>query len=275
MEDEQNDISENKIEPSEISAEKLTTSSRLEAVDIAHFSMQFSDTKLQQNRDAAKIFRRGYDWITGTEAGYKGTLIDVLRVGAATSGYAFHVYKSNWIAVRKDRIRQGSFDKGGETVVDSDVTVGNGSDSNVAWVQFYDGALGRTVTVLCSHYPTRGRPNSSQDQSVNLKHNKTLARAIGDLAEKEGKGKALVFYGGDQNIVDRIADTFFGEPLTSAWDELKKHRNTGHGNIDVIASLDKDRQVEAKYVRALDDKKLFLFTDHFPVEAGYKVRSTS
>lgn len=242
-------------------------------VDIAHFSMQFSDTKLQQNRDAAKVFARGYDWITGTEAGRRGTLLDVLRIAASRSGYTFHVYKSNWLAVRKDRISKGTYDKGGETVVDNDKTVGNGSDSNVAWVQFFDKELNRTVTVLCSHYPRRGRPNASPAQSVNLKHNKTLARAIGDIAEKEGVGKAVVFYGGDQNISDRHEDTFFGEPLTSAWDELGKYENTGHGNIDVIASLDSDGQVEATYVRALDDEELFMFADHFPVEAGYRIRA--
>lgn len=241
-------------------------------INIAHFSMQFDDTKEQQNRDAGNVFDRGYRWVTGTEAGHRGTLLDVLRVRSATAGYTFHVYKSNWIAVKKSVIVKGSYDKGGDTIVDNDLTVGKGSDSNISWIQYKDVELGRLVTVLSSHYPVKGRPDASPEYSVNLRHNKTLAQAIGEKAEMEGAGKALVFYGGDQNIVDRVADTFFGAPLTSAWDELGKHEDTGHGNIDVIASYDGDGQVKAKYVRALDDKELFMFADHFPVEAGYSVR---
>lgn len=66
-------------------------------------------------------------------------------------------------------------------------------------------------------------------------------------------------------------DTFFGQPLTSAWDELNRHESTGHGNIDVIASYNKDGRVKALDIVALDDKEFFLHTDHFLVEATFQV----
>jgi hypothetical protein len=71
---------------------------------------------------------------------------------------------------------------------------------------------------------------------------------------------------------DRKTDTFFVAPMTSAWDELDKYENTGHGPIDVIASYDHDGRVKAKYIRALDDKEFSLHTDHFLIEAGFDVR---
>ena len=63
-----------------------------------------------------------------------------------------------------------------------------------------------------------------------------------------------------------------GGPLTSAWDELGIYQNTGHGNIDVIASYDRDRRVRAEHIQAFPDSDFPLATDHFLVEAWYRVR---
>jgi hypothetical protein len=99
-----------------------------------------------------------------------------------------------------------------------------------------------------------------------------LAQAIGALAEEKGAGNALVFYGGDQNIVDRTYDTFLGQAdLTSCWDELQRWENTGHGNIDVIASYDRDGRVRCLKATVLDDTEFPLFTDHWYVEAIYGI----
>lgn len=247
---------------------KLAAGIPTEQLDVAHCSMQFKDNRAQVTHDAEILFDRNYDWITGTEAG-QAPVQPVLREVAKEHGYTFHQYKSNWVSIKRSIMVPGSRAPGGITVVDNDLTKGRGHDSNVAWDSFEHKRLNR-ISVLVSHYNLYGVPY--KPNQPNLKWNKALAEAIGTKGRLFGKGKALAFYHGDQNMVDRISDTFFGEPFTSAWDELGRWDNTGHGNIDVIASYDKDRRVSANYVRALGDSGLFLYTDHFLVEAGFKVR---
>lgn len=231
-------------------------------LDLAHYSLEFRDTLAQKKRDYQVMFDQGYDAITGTEVGQPDAL-RVLRLAAHRAGYTVFAYKSNFVSLRKELIVPGSYHKGATTVVDKDKTAGRGHDSNIVWAGMTVKGVGK-CTFLCSHYNTR--------QPENQKWNRLIAREVGDLAEKFGAGMGLVWYGGDQNIVDRKADTFFGEDLTSVWDELQKYENTGHGNIDVIASYDPDGRVEARYIRALDDREQFMHADHFPVEAGFKVR---
>lgn len=239
-------------------------------LDLAHYSMQFSDTTKQKRHDALEIFSHNYDAITGTESGEANTRRE-LRVAAHNAGYTYHVNRSNWVSIKKSLIKPKSYRKGHEVFVDNDKVIGPGHDLHVTWAGCYIPRIGR-VSFLSSHYATRGRPVKDPEFSKNLGANKILARGIGDMAAKLGAGNALVFYGGDQNIIDKDHDTFFGENLTTAWDELKKYQNTGHGNIDVIASYDRDKRVKAKYIRALSDKKQFMYTDHFPVEAGFEIR---
>lgn len=239
--------------------------------DLAHYSMQFSDTPEQQAQDVRKMFQQNYHGITGTEAGQL-PMQRALRALAFEFRYALHIYKSNFVAINKDLISRGEVHKFGETFVDNDETVGRGHDLNVVGMTVETDGIG-TWSLMGSHYSTNGTPAAVDPaRRVNIEANKKLARGIGNLAKELGAGADLVFYGGDQNIVDRDADTFFGEDLTSVWDELGKYENTGHGNIDVIASYDKDKRVEAKYIRALTDKEQFMHTDHFPVEAGFNVR---
>lgn len=242
-----------------------------------HASLQFSDSKTQKESDAEKIFaratKRKIAWITGTELG-GGNEVGraAIKSAAEASGYRF-VFKGGdcWVAVEKSRIK-GGFKADFEKVIDG--KSGQFTDKGVLSVTWDDTILDR-VTVLTAHYLTKGRPNSKDPQyGVRLPENTLLAQAIGAKAKEAGKGPALVFYGGDQNISDRTDDTFLGEPLTSTWDELQKWENTGHGNIDVIASYDPDRRVKAAYVRALDDKEFHLHSDHFLVESGFDVQVT-
>lgn len=239
-------------------------------LDLAHISMQYSDTEKQKKYDAAKIFDKGYDGITGTEAGEQ-PLTRILRVAAYEAGYTFLEYKSNWVSIHKSLILPGSYVRHAKTLVDNDRTAGPGHDTNVVGVTVKTKRLGEW-SLLCSHLNTKGRPDGKPEYRVNLDENREAMRGIGDLADVLGAGRKLCFYGGDQNIVDKDNDTFFGEDFTSAWDELRRYENTGHGNIDVIASYDHDGRVEAKYIRALDDKEQHMFTDHFVVEAGFKVK---
>ena len=138
-------------------------------------------------------------------------------------------------------------------------------------VHLEDSPIG-PVTFAEAHLLTKGRPDGPAFMRQNLELNRRFTRAIGEAAKRNGAGRRLFFYMGDQNIVDRENDTFLGQPLTSSWDELEKWENTGHGNIDVIASYDKDGRVSAAYCRALDDGEFPLRGDHFLVESGFNVK---
>ena len=239
-------------------------------LNLAHLSMQYSDKEREKKLDARKIFSGKYDAITGTEAGEEATK-RTMRVVAYNHGYTFFEMRSNWVSIRKSLIVPKSYRKGHRVFVDNDFVIGPGHDLNVTWAGCEIKGYGK-FSFMASHYATRGRPVRDKEFSKNLEANKKLARGIGELARELGAGKDLVFYGGDQNIIDRDTDTFFGGPLTTGWDELKKYEDTGHGNIDVIASYDHDSRVKAKYIRALDDKEQFMYTDHYVVEAGFEVQ---
>jgi hypothetical protein len=270
-------------------------------VKAMHASLQFSDTPKQQTEDITDLFerakKRGVWFITGTEAGPGAEpTSDLLASVGKAAGY--HVWvpsnmkkgslgggwaTDSWVAVDSDRIKRGSWDKGYEPAIPGskelyrragvDAEYPRWGPKGVVWVSFENVDIGR-VGVAAAHYLTKGRsPKGQPIQGVDhYEWNKTLAAEIGDWGREHGKGSALAFYGGDQNIVDRTDDTFFGQPFTSAWDELNKYENTGHGNIDVIASWDADGRVEALRTRALDDKEFFQHSDHFVVEAEFKVR---
>lgn len=239
--------------------------------DVAEFSGLHSLTLEEAKSDAEHAFSRGYEWLSGTEAG-EDPLKSALADAAKRHGYTFHQYKSNWISIRRSLFLPLSHTRGEQTVVNNDDVVGRGHDLNFIWDTFRVAKVG-TITVMASHYATRGTPIGDAAHRVNLADNKKLAYAIGAKARVFSAGKKLVFYAGDQNIVDRLTDTFFGVPFTSVWDELHRWDNTGHGNIDVIASYDPDTRVRARYARALDDSELHQYSDHYPVEAGFAVRT--
>ena len=264
-------------------------------VRTAHISLQFSDTDRQTTSDVEKLFKRGEDrgwaWLTGTEAGpgAGNTGEELIRVAR---DYGFRPWVPSqtergikrftdcWVAVNKDFV-DGGWRQGYRHVL-------SGSDhyrdsikmppgkrwgpKGVVHVGFDNDKLGR-LNVGVAHYLTDAR----HPGSPYWKLNKLLAEAIGDWAREAGHGSDLAFYAGDQNMADDKnsqpqGDTFFGQPLTSAWDELKKWEGTGHGNIDVIASYNRDRRVKALKVKALSDKEFHLHTDHFLVEATYKIK---
>lgn len=267
-------------------------------VKTMHASLQFSDSPAQQEEDIKDLFaraqKRGVWWITGTEAGPgSGPTNKLLLSAGRAAGYKVWVPSSQpkgkpgwatdaWVAVDASRVKKGSWRRGYEMAIPGsgelyrragvNATTPRWGPKGVVHVAFTNEDIGR-VNVAAAHYLTKGRsPKGQPIKGVDhYEWNKALAAEIGEWARKVGKGKALAFYGGDQNIVDRTDDTFFGQPLTSAWDELNKWQNTGHGNIDVIASFDRDGRVEAKDIRALNDKKFFQHSDHFVVEAEFRV----
>lgn len=230
-----------------------------------HTSMQYSDHPDQMRADAEKIFSRKKMIMTGTEAGeqpLKGILLDAAR----KHGYRFFAQAGQWIAIRADLIK-GGWETGYVPVLESTDGTGRHTDRGVTWVGFDTVDLGR-IYIGCGHYLTSGRKKGDPNFEWNVKYGK----AIGDWATEKGKGTNLVYYAGDQNISDKIDDTFFGAPLTSFGDELDKHEGTGHGPIDVIAGYNKDGRSDPKDIRVLDDREFPLNTDHYLVEAEAEVR---
>jgi GH25 family lysozyme M1 (1,4-beta-N-acetylmuramidase) len=271
---------------------------------MTHVSMQFSDNDAEHIADCNKVFaraaKRGVAWITGTEAGGgSGNLSQALVAAAKANGYRIWVPSAKrrpaaeggttdcWIAVRRDFIK-GNWEQGFIPAIpgsrslyeaqglDGDKTFPRWGTKGLVWVSF-DSVLGR-INIGAGHYLTQARHPKAVVKGVDhWEWNKKFAGIISDWAVEQGAGEALVFYGGDQNMADSLndqpqGDTFFGGPLTSAADELKRWENTGHGPIDVIASHDADGRVEAAYWRVLDDSEFALATDHFMCEAGYDVR---
>lgn len=248
-------------------------------VPVAHASMQFSDSTKQKRHDAKAIFERererGAWWITGTEAGPGASqdLRDALAEEAKAFGFTFFVRGDSWVSFDKARIVRGSMRHGFEFALDSSEGDGKHTDKGVGWASIENEDIGR-ITVGSVHYLTRGRPDSrSPLYRVNLDENRRYAEVVGKWGREHGRGKALVFVQGDVNIVDRIADVFLGEAdFTTSWDELGRWENTGHGNIDVLASYDRDGRVRALGTKALDDSEFPLATDHFLVEGAFAVK---
>jgi hypothetical protein len=238
----------------------------------AHLSLQASDTVEQLEADLEKCFdrfvRKGTRVITGTEAGSK-SFRRVLRRVARKHGYKVKVARDCWVAVEKDFRKRGSWRSGYKHVLDSGAsrTTKRHSDRGITWVSFDTKEFGR-IAVGAAHYLTKGRPVAGK-YGTNVDLNEDLAEAIGEWGKEHGRGEGLAFIGADANIIDKLHDVFFGEPFTTAWDEVRTWEDTGHGNIDVWASFDWDGRVEAVWVNALNDKEFFLFGDHFLVEGAY------
>ena len=155
--------------------------------DLAHYSMQFSDTPEQQAQDVRKMFQQNYHGITGTEAGQL-PMQRALRALAFEFRYALHIYKSNFVAINKDLISRGEVHKFGETFVDNDETVGRGHDLNVVGMTVETDGIG-TWSLMGSHYSTNGTPAAVDPaRRVNIEANKKLARGIGNLAKELGAG---------------------------------------------------------------------------------------
>lgn len=229
--------------------------------------MQFSDTDQQMAKDIDDLFSRKKDVLGGTEAGgeLSKPMPDLLRAAAKQYGYKLHIGRGDWVAVRK-ALAAGKFETGYVPVLESTDGAGKHTDRGIPWVSCETKHLGR-LTVGAGHYLTNGRRPGDPNYKLNTRY----ADAIGEWAEKHGKGSGVVLYLGDQNIPDRDYDTFRGSPLTSCWDELEKYENTGHGNIDVIASYDRDGRVTCTGARALDDQEFRQNSDHFVTEAEYRV----
>ncbi len=258
-----------------------------DVITCAHASLQFSLSPAQHTADIESIFAhesaRSATWITGTEAGAaaNNTSRELRRVGKA-HGYAVFVPTTGtdcWVAVA-EAIIDGEWKTGYTKVLDSGRKAGDPhhyTERGVVWVQFFNNTYG-TISIAAAHHLAKGRtPHAEQrdqpgDPVDHFAANQKLSRAIGDWATEHGARRNLAFFGGDTNMNDKNTDVFFGAPLTTLWDELKVHPNTGHGNIDVIASSDRDCRVTGRSCHALDDSELKLNADHFLIDAEFAIR---
>ena len=207
-------------------------------IRMGHISMQWSDSREQRQADIDKVLAhandKGYAWLTGTEAESPG-IRDQFQAACEAAGFRFYGWSEIWIAVREARIVSG-------------------------WET--------ELTVLASHFQTQGISR----EAARLKDNASLAAEVGRMARAHGGGTAKVFFGADVNMPDNRKDVFFGEPLTSCWDELKEYpRTTGWGTIDVIASYNPDTAVSCRYAHAYPDSEFDLNTDHYLIDATYTV----
>lgn len=242
----------------------------------AHCSLQFSDTTPEMKHDVELLFSRGYDVVTGTEAGHgSGDLQGLLETGAEKHGYYFSktTRYDTWVLVKKSLV-SGDFKMGAEFALwrssKTPGAVGRWGDKGVVWATWDMGPTYGKFAFAAVHYLTwRGTGTKELKNSTDLKYAKAIAKWA--LAQPD---EVSVFVGGDFNRKDKGDDWFRGvAPFASCWDDLKVWPNTGHGNIDGIARHKADARVRCTGARVLDDGDLFLNTDHFLVEADYEVRA--
>ena len=266
-------IPEKQPAPEPVKTAKLT---------IQHSSMEVFDAVAQQAEDAAKILALGNDIVCGTEGRVAWR---ALKQNARKYGYFIYMggRSDSWIAIKKDICAKYPKQKwrtvkpkwGYEKIFSSAGSSGDPhgpyGDRGITFGVFAHKDLG-IVSVGTSHYLTKGR-TKDQTPPGEFNHydmNTVITDHIGKWARTYGKKSALAFFTADSNIVDTHDDVFRGEPLTTAWDELGKYPNTGHGTIDVIASYDRDGRVKCIGGRILPE--LNLHSDHITIKATYEVK---
>lgn len=248
---------------------------------IGHASLEVFDTDRQALSDMGKLIEQDFDLLGGTEAGSPQRQLKFEKQLMDAGYRAFMLGRTDsWLAVKRDLVDAGWTTRYDE-VFGSGKELGHPhhhTGRGVLECSFTNKDLGRITFIGGVHYLTKGRtPTQARedDPRCHVDHqalNKQYGLAVSDRALRGAMGSGIVFVTGDMNLIDRTDDVFFRKPLTTCWDEKKKWPNTGHGNIDVVASADRDGRVECKSAEVLDDSELFLATDHFLVVTKYRVR---
>lgn len=248
-------------------------------ITVWHASLQFSDSTNQKRHDVKKLFSEGRKqrilWITGTEAGGKKTVDTRRFLREFGDRYGYRVVFGGgdmWIAIRKSGVKKWR-KRRAEIAIPGKAGqyMGKGVLAQTITAK---GIKGR-ITVTAGHLLVRGRTSGIGGKRFreNIGKNRKILRSLNRVAKKMAKGRKLAFYGGDQNEIDKHADTFMGEVnFISCWDEAKKYPKThAAGNIDVIARWKGDKRVELVSCRRYTDKQFFLHTDHLLIEASYRI----
>jgi hypothetical protein len=252
-------------------------------IKIGHASLEVFDTLDQATTDMEKLADLGCHMLAGTESGdvaRKVRLAEVLR----DEGYRvfFPAQTDGWIAVKRNMVHL-DWDPKYTPIIPSSGAINDPhphDERGVVQVSWRHDTLGR-ITFLTSHYLTLGRfPDQARrdDPRCHVDHvmwNKRLANQLSQAAIR-GSGRddarGISFVTADTNLDDSITDPFFGKPLTTCWDELQKWPDTGHGPIDVIASVDNDGRVKCQSAKAVTDRDIHLATDHYPIVAQYRIK---
>lgn len=241
----------------------------------AHLSLQFSDSKAAQTADLEKLFARGYDVITGTEAGHVKTDWNQREVSRVAAKYGYKVSNpvgiDTWVAVKASLVASGWKASHVHVLEQSSQFTpkppGRWGDKGIAYAEFNMGKTFGAFAVGSCHYLTWG----GAGKDLKLKTDKQYATAL-EKWRASYPAATEVFAAGDWNRNEKQYDVFMGiAKFLSAPDELKKYENTGHGPIDSIAREKASTRVKAVAVRVLDDTELSFNTDHFLVEVDYEV----
>lgn len=240
-----------------------------------HLSLQFSDNRVQQTADLEKVFARGYDVLTGTEAGHVKTDWNQQEVTRCAAKYGYVVSNpvgiDTWTAVKKSLIVGTPVIRMIHVLEQSSKfsppPPGRWGDKGLAIVEWDMGKTFGHFAVSSSHPLTWG----GAGKDLKVKTDKIYATAIRDWNAALPKGTEA-FACGDWNRNDRTNDVFMGiAPFITMADELKRWEDTGHGPIDAIAREKISTRVKCKAFRVLDDTEVSFNTDHFLVEAEYEI----
>lgn len=229
--------------------------------------MQHGDSDKQTRSDFAAIFAENLDVVFGTEVGPGSSSDDILKEEAKRAGYllASRSRYDTWVAVKSSLIVPGTWETGAEHAIDRSsrhepTPPGRWGDKAIVWGKGEIEGLG--VCAFGSVHPLTHRGAGKDLKALTDDEHAEVCAA---WVAEHGKGRALAFLGGDWNLNDRRNDLTQGKwEGVSCWDETQDWENTGHGNIDAILRSVADTRV-TKFVsaKALDDKDLHLFTDHF------------
>lgn len=238
----------------------------------AHMSTQFNDSGAQKAADAEKVFKRGYDLITGTEA-YEQNGRAALQKAATKYGYFFFdpPHQGGWVAVKK--AVGTNFTTRYVKVLSG--KIGEFSDRGTVSVSFRLTKAKRRCKVTAVHYVTHGKPYGDASDKKYLGLNRKYAHQIGVENDQvtDRRDGTVCFGGADFNIDDQRADVFLSRSMRSqtCWDKLGKYPNTVPGaTIDALWNQ-KDQGTTLIGARVITDADLPLATDHWLVEAEYRV----
>jgi hypothetical protein len=247
---------------------------------VGHISGEVYDALPLRRSDYEKVFSQGVDILTGTEVA-QPEIKKVVREVGDKHGFSVFTTKNNaegFIAFRRE-LFPGKMHGGHIPVLESAKAAGDPHPYTAKGITFAwkeSPVLGR-VHAATFHMLTNGRwPGQAQqdhpgDPVNHFKANQKYGEALAKWASEAGTGPDISFVNGDTNLLDNRTNVFHDKRLVTVWDELDKHPNTGHGNIDVIASLKSDGRVKAVSARVFDDRELHLNSDHFFIKAVYNV----
>lgn len=244
----------------------------------AHMSCQFSDTAKEREADIRKVFARGYDILTGTEAGVGAghgvnSTAELLKKIGGEAGYVVHVpgRYDTWVAVKKTLVVgkpvTGAIHAIDRSSMQKPTPPGRWGDKGVVFIEWNMGKTFGSFAVGAVHNLTWGGAGKDLKEKTDIVYAQKM-----EEWRKSLPAAVEAFIGGDFNRNDKTGDVFRGKAgFITAGDEHKDWENTGHGPIDGIAREKTSTRTKCVRFDVLDDSELPLATDHFLLEADYEV----